>query len=303
MAGTGQSGWTREESEALQRALLAPRFELIPIKGMEEEASHLPAGATVTVTSSPAKGIERTLQAAEWLAERGFHVVPHIAARLVGGDAHLKSITRRLAVLNVREIFVIGGDAREPAGPFRSALDLLLGLSRIEHRVGRIGVAGYPERHPLVDEVALAGALEAKAAYADYIVTQICFDPAVIISWVSSIRRNGIALPVFAGLPGVVDRKQLLSISLKIGVGDSTRFLARHAGMVGMLLKPGGYDPTDLVRGLAPALVSADAGIAGFHVNTFNQVQSSEEWRRALVATLASPGGAPGHDYGTAAHA
>lgn len=37
-------------NEALISVLAHPRFELIPIKGVEEQASYLPAGATVTVT-------------------------------------------------------------------------------------------------------------------------------------------------------------------------------------------------------------------------------------------------------------
>lgn len=47
------------------------RCELMPLFGMQEAAVSLPAGATVTVTCSPRQGLERTLEATEWLVEAG----------------------------------------------------------------------------------------------------------------------------------------------------------------------------------------------------------------------------------------
>jgi hypothetical protein len=48
------------------------------------------------------------------------------------------------------------------------------------------------------------------------------------------------------------------------------------------MLAPGGYDPTGLVRALAP-----DAellGIVGLHSFTFNSVADTAKWREALLA-------------------
>ena len=52
--------------------LSRPRFEMLPTKGAEEQAYHLPEGAKVAVTCSPAKGIETTLRLSEVLLQRGF---------------------------------------------------------------------------------------------------------------------------------------------------------------------------------------------------------------------------------------
>jgi methylenetetrahydrofolate reductase (NADPH) len=49
------------QAAALLRVLRAPTFELIPLKNAMDEAALLPAGATVSVTASPAKGIEATI--------------------------------------------------------------------------------------------------------------------------------------------------------------------------------------------------------------------------------------------------
>jgi len=274
--------------------LLRPRFEILPTKGAEEQADHLPRDAKVAVTCSPTKGIESTLRFSEKLLQRGFRVVPHIAARLVADRAHLEKILRWFDEHSLREIHVIGGDSTEPVGPYASAFELLSAMSRLEHGVEEIGIGGYPDGYPLIDDEELDRALVDKQPFASYVVTQLCFDADAILAWISDIRHRGIRLPVYVGLPGVVDRKKLLQVSLKVGVGDSARFLKKQSGLVGMLLKPGGYSPDELVEKLAPYAGDGHYDIAGVHLYTFNQVESTERWRqRMLVPKEASGTGAP----------
>ena len=270
--------------------LSRPRFEILPTKGAEEQADHLPGDAKVAVTCSPARGIESTLHLSERLLERGFRVVPHIAARLVADRAHLREILRWFDEHGLREIHVIGGDAREPAGPYASALELLVAMSRIDHGVEEVGIGGYPEGHPLIDDEELDRALLDKQPLASYVVTQLCFEADAILGWISDIRRRGIGLPVYVGLPGAVDRKKLLQISLKVGVGDSVRYLRKQAGQVGMLLKSGGYSPDDLVRRLAPYAGDERYNVAGLHLYTFNQVESTEQWRQRMLGPQEATG-------------
>ena len=73
------------------------RFEVFPASGIEDAVVQwVPADQTVTVTASPAKGLDATLGLTERLAARGFRVVPHVSARLVADDAHLADIVARL---------------------------------------------------------------------------------------------------------------------------------------------------------------------------------------------------------------
>jgi methylenetetrahydrofolate reductase (NADPH) len=274
--------------------LSRPRFEILPTKGAEEQADHLPIDAKVAVTCSPTKGIESTLQFSERLLQRGFRVVPHIAARLVAGREHLEEIVGWLDEHELREIHVIGGDVREPVGPYTSAFQLLDAMSQLEHGIKEVGIGGYPEGHPLIDDEELERALLDKQPFASYIVTQICFDAGAILGWISYIRRRGIRLPVYVGLPGAVDRMRLLRVSLKVGVGDSVRFLKKQTGLVRMLLKPGGYSPDELLERLAPYASDELYDIVGLHLYTFNQVESTEQWRhRMLGPQEASGAGAP----------
>jgi methylenetetrahydrofolate reductase (NADPH) len=168
-------------------------------------------------------------------------------------------------------------------------------MSRLEHGIEEVGIGGYPEGHPLIDDEELDRALLDKQPFASYVVTQLCFDADAILGWISDIRHRGIGLPVYVGLPGVVDRKKLLQVSLKVGVGDAARFLKRQAGLVGMLLKPGGYSPDELVERLAPYAGDNHYDIVGLHLYTFNQVESTEQWRQGMLGQKKASGtrGAP----------
>jgi methylenetetrahydrofolate reductase (NADPH) len=271
----------------LSEVLARPRYEVIPTKGTDECIVDLPDEAKVAITCLPAQGIEGTLRLAERLVERGFRVVPHVSARLVLDEGHLKEIVARLGGLEVNEIFVIGGDAKDPVGSFSSAFELLSAMADLEHGFDEIGVGGYPEGHPLIDDDALRQALLDKQRFATYVVSQMCFDSGTILDWVAGIRRLGISLPVLIGVPGVVNKKRLLQICRKIGVGQSARFLRKHGNLVGSLfadlLRFGGYSPDGLVRELAPHVGGRDRGIEGFHFYTFNQVEDTEEWRRRML--------------------
>lgn len=267
-------------------ALLArPRFELVPLKSAEPEADHLPAGSTVAITCSPRRGVDATVGLAERLAARGFRPAPHVAARLVRSGGHLEDLAGRLVAAGVEDVFVVGGDPPQAIGPYDSALDLLEALTERGRRFRQVGIAGYPERHPSIAAGALERALVSKQAMASYVVTQICFDPTAIFRWVTRIRGLGVALPVHIGMPGAVTRRRLLEIALRIGVGDSIRYLTRHGSLVARLVRRGSYRPDAFLARLAPYLAEGGHLVAGVHINTFNQVRSTERWRHRALAT------------------
>ncbi|TLF47355.1 methylenetetrahydrofolate reductase [Halomonas urmiana] len=265
-------------------ALARSRYELLPLADLQEAAHRLPPGAWVTVTCSPRHGIERTLEAAERLSRDGFCVVPHLAARLVRDHDHLEAIAARLSAAGIDDAFVVGGDAPRPAGDYANGLALLEALSQLPGRPARLGVPAYPEGHRQLDGALLQRDLEAKARIADYAVTQMCFESAPLLDWLRRQRAGGLALPVYAGIPGVIAHARLLSVALRIGLGPSTRALGRQRGLLGRLLRPAVYRPEGLMRGLWPSL-EEPGGFAGLHVYSFNQVSATRAWLEALCAS------------------
>ena len=84
-----------------------PRYEVFPAGSVADAvAQWVPAGMTVTVTASPAKGLDATLELTEKLAGLGYPVVPHLSARLVRDDAHLADIAARLIACGVDDVFI-----------------------------------------------------------------------------------------------------------------------------------------------------------------------------------------------------
>lgn len=252
-----------------------PRFEILPLPEAAEEALSLPADGTVTVTCSPSRGLEATLALTEELAAAGWPTVPHLAARQIHDEVALKDVVRRLEAAGVSEVFVVGGDLPSPVGDFDSGLALLEALAELGADFDRVGVPAYPEGHPHMDEATILAVLRAKQPYADYLVTQLSFDPAAIVGWLRTARRAGVSLPAYVGLPGVVDRVRLARIAVRIGVGDSVRFLTRHRGLGRRLGRR--TLPDELVGGLAAQLVPDDH-VVGVHLYTFNRVGPTAAW-------------------------
>lgn len=277
------------EVDAVVQALRRPRYEVLPLEDVPElVAEHVPRDVTVTVTASPARGLDRTVAVAERLAMGGHRVVPHLAARLVADEAHLKEILERLRGGGIGDAFVIAGDVKEPAGPFGGALDLLAAMAELGHRLDEVGIAGYPERHPFIDDDVTIQAMWDKRHFATYIVSQLCFHPRVVATWVRRVRRRGVDLPIHVGVPGPVDAARLLRISTRIGIGESARFARRHTGWLPYLLRAGGYRPGRLVDGLGASLADPASRVAGLHVYTFNEVARTERWRQETLARLAA---------------
>lgn len=271
--------------KALARLLANPRYEVLPLEGaVGEVAAHLPLGAVVTVTSSPAQGPGRTAEVAAELARQGFRAVPHLAARQYSGRDQLAETLGRLEEAGVQEAFVVGGDAEAVPGAYRDGEELMEAVSQLAPGL-RMGVPGYPEGHPQIPQHELDAALERKAGRAGYVIAQLCLDPQAVCEWIIRVRQDGLRLPIFAGVPGAVGITRLLRIARRIGVGDSLRFLSGTGGeLLRGLATPGRFDPGPLSAGLAAA--QDDAAVAGLHLYTFNAVEETEQRRRQLLEQI-----------------
>jgi methylenetetrahydrofolate reductase (NADPH) len=126
------------------RQILSPGSQLY----LSLPASHAPAELCRLVAEVRAVGLEP---------------VPHIAARALKSRNDAQDLLARLnGEAGVTRALVIAGDAERPAGPFADAQALI--ESGLFERSGfiSIGIAGYPEGHPQISNVALASALARK---------------------------------------------------------------------------------------------------------------------------------------------
>lgn len=245
------------------------RIEIIPSEGIVERVKALvPLTTTLTVTCLPHHGIERTMRAAVELSLLGYRVLPHLAARSLHSRADLTGILRDCDAAGIGDVFVIGGDRKNPAGPYASALPVLEDIEQYSGGMIRAGIAGYPEGHPAVGPVDMLDALLAKQHLASHVVTQMCFSAPKILDYAALLRREGVRLPVWAGVAGSVPRTKLVSLATQIGVGSSLKFLSRKGPLARKLLSGDSYSPLGLVSGLE----SQPDDIAGIHLYSFNSL-------------------------------
>jgi methylenetetrahydrofolate reductase (NADPH) len=281
---------TAASRTALADLLRSPTFELIPLKSAMDQAAHLPPGSTVSVTASPTKGLEATVDLASRLQLAGFTVTPHLSARMVRDRAHLVDLVAALDDAGIDRAFVVGGDEKEP-GAYADGLALLRGLAEIGHPFRHVGIPAYPQGHAFIPDGPLLDALRAKAEFAQYMTTQLCFDPVAISTWIGARRAEGLTLPVHIGVPGVAEPQKLLALAARIGVADTHRFLAKNVRFVARLVRSGGfYRPDALLEGIAPSIADPSTNISGFHLYLFNAVEVTEIWRRAKLQTLDAGG-------------
>jgi methylenetetrahydrofolate reductase (NADPH) len=271
------------------------RYEVLPFASAEPEAARVVPPLTLTVTCSPKHGPDHTVDVARRLRALGHRVIVHVAARMVSSREHLDQLLERMAAGGIADVFLVGGDAAEPVGPYPSAVSLLAELSGHELAPRTIGVPAYPEGHPLIAPAVLRADLLEKGHLADYMTTQMCFDPNVLLTWLREMRSAGVSLPAYVGVPGAVDRRRLLEVSLRVGVGTSISFVRKQHG-VRHLFGGGGSVAAHLYAAIAPE-IRESLGVAGVHFFTFNRLvetvrfvdeRSGEESFRSRLADRGS---------------
>lgn len=263
-------------------------FEIVPLKSAEAAIESLPPASTVSVTCSPVKGIDETIRITDRTRAAGHVAIPHLSARMVKSRGHVDAIAAWLRSEAVERIFLVGGDADPPNGPYPDAISFLRDLLEADPALATIGVTAYPDGHSTIPTEALDRALRDKqtllsdAGIEAYATTQMCFDADRLVGWLEGERRAGVTLPIHLGVPGVVDRAKLMTMGMRLGVGTSLRYLRKNRRAMGRLLSQADYDPDSLLDPLADHLERL--GIDGIHCFTFNQVATTARWREQVLS-------------------
>ncbi|MDR6686435.1 methylenetetrahydrofolate reductase (NADPH) [Arthrobacter sp. 1088] len=249
--------------------MLPVRVEIIPSEGIVDVVSKaLPTSTAISITCLPKHGVGATLRAAVQLRELGYTVVPHLAAKAVENRPELTAILGDCSASGITEVFAIGGDG-QPSGSYSTGGELLRDIAQITSGEMAVGVAGYPEGHPDITSLRLVDALLEKQEFATKIVTQMCFSADRIQDYVAMLRREGVLLPVWAGVAGAVPKVKLVSLATKIGVGSSLKFLSRKGPLARRLLIGERYTPDALIEEL-----SVRPGIEGIQLYSFNSLDA-----------------------------
>ena len=275
---------------ALRTLIADARYEVIPLKNLDGQLPHIPKGASVSVTCSFAKGQQTTLDLTRKVIDLGHMAVPHFSARLCPDEAGVAALAQFCRDNSLQEVFLVAGDAPEPVGKYDGVVAFLRDFLAQDHGLQRIGITGYPDGHALIKPQVVHEALHqkqallAEAGVPGWVSTQMHFDTKQWIQWLRDERAAGLTLPVHIGAAGAIDRMKLISLSTKLDIGSSVRFLKKNSGAISRLLRPGGYDPVKFLSPLAK--VADELNIEGVHLFTFNNIDATAAWQQKSLAKL-----------------
>ena len=277
-------------SAALVRFLSRASLEITPrqVEKIPLLARHLQPGARVFIALIDPAEVAPQIAAAKALRAAGFEPVPHIPARFVRDAADLDARVGGFArEAGVNTILALGGGVAQPMGTFDSTLQMMTSGVFERHGITTIGIAGHPEGNPDIEklhgEAMLLTALKDKQAWLKakgcdgFIATQFLFEAAPLAAWAAGLRREGITLPIAAGIPGPATIKTLVKYAAMCGVGNSARFIKKQALNITKLLTVS--SPDDLVEKLAVLNAQKpELGIASPHLYPFGGFDKLFDW-------------------------
>ena len=179
------------------------RYEVLPTASTEDKVlEHVPRDRTITVTASPAQGARGHPRPGR-AARR-----PRLRRRAAPGRAHDQRPRRaRRDLRPARRQGHHPGVRARAATPSRPATTPTRSpCSRTSPRWARpfahVGITGYPESHPTINDDLTIQSMWDKRRYATHVVSNLTFDPAVVRDWVGRMRGRGITMPLLLGIPG-----------------------------------------------------------------------------------------------------
>ena len=202
-------------------------------------------------------------------------MVPHVRAREIADKDHLERISRQIRDLGIDEVFVIRGDG-EKKGIYNNSSQILVELAKAGIGLNKVGIAGYPEGIPGMTSEQLLEGIRARSKIANemgaqlYLVTQMCFDPDLISSYVRNLRQNGIDIPVTVGLPAPEKRGNLYETAVRCRVGNSKEKILEDGR------ENEEFPPDKLVDDIA--IADSNGHILGYHIYSFNRVKRLRKW-------------------------
>ena len=264
------------------------------VPALEEAAAVVPAGTRINVTFLGNEDLGMRVAAARAVREHGFVPVPHLSARRLRSQGELEEFLAALAEVGAAEhVFVVGGDPETPEGPYPDSLSVIRTGVLPRHGVRGVGVSGYPEGHPGIDDAALWSALTDKTAaireqgLEPEVITQFGFDEDPVLQWLAEVRRRGVDTPVRIGVPGPAGVRRLLGYARRFGVGTSAGIVQKYGFSLTNLLGTAG--PDRFLRDLAAGLDPAVHGQVLLHFYTFGGLRATAEW----VREFGTDGGIP----------
>ena len=283
------------KSEAAAEALYETIAELKALKPSFVSVTYGAGGSTRQRTHDLVIRVRRDL---------GVSTVPHLTC-VCHNEQDIRDILERYAEQGVSNILALGGDPpRDLANynkaddAFQHAIDLVSFIRNFpghpDSRGFGIGVAGFPEGHPVTPNRLLEmDYLKAKCdAGADYIVTQLFFNNDDFYDFRERCELAGIRIPILAGIMPITSAKGMRRMA-ELAAGSRypaklLRAIARCGEDEDAVRRVGVHWATEQCRDLL------DNHVRGIHFYTLNQSGATREIYATLgVSDSVALGGGP----------
>jgi methylenetetrahydrofolate reductase (NADPH) len=262
---------------------------LDPLEEAPTIAELLPSGTRVYINHLPRRNLSDALAAAIAVRNAGLEPVIHVAARQIRSRVELTELLESATRLaKVTKILLIGGDAKEPAGPYQDAAAVLRDGCLSSCGISEVGFASYPEGHPSISASTLKQALQEKLRLAArenlgvYIVTQFSFAPTRIVEHCLELWTLAPEVPVYVGLAGPTSPRVLLKFARRCGVSASLRgLMAQGMGAVRVFTHT---DPGEQLTVIARyCLAQRKCNVVGTHFFSFGGATRTAEWMNQQI--------------------
>jgi len=282
--GTGNAVVSRIAAFARKASFETTRLSA---QELEEVRAVTSPGCAIYVSAIPSRPLAEQIVTATHLRNAGFEPVPHLAVRNFSSTAVMESHLKRLVdEAGVSRALVIAGDRAEPEGDLPDALAAIRTGVLQRQGLREIGISGYPDGHPRIDEHTLANALADKLKAAQdaglgvRIVTQFTMSTEPVVSLIKRLRAQGIDNPASIGLAGPTSMTTLLRFARICGVKTSARGLMSNIGLVKNMIGASTADP--IVRALTE--LEGELGEINPHFFSFGGLPATTRWVGAVAA-------------------
>jgi methylenetetrahydrofolate reductase (NADPH) len=242
----------------------------------------IPLNTPVNVAFLGNESHRQRILAAKTIRECGFEPVPIISARRIRSQQDLDDLLGTLVMEATPRCFIfVGGDPRTPSGPYPDSLSLLGSGVLARHRIRDVGIVGYPEGHPKIQDAKLRRALSWKIAFLEdagcsiEITTQFGFDADAIARWIDQLRAMAISAPVRIGVPGPATVATLLRFAAQFGVSVPAG-AAKHSFSLASQVRQVG--PDRFIERLWNRMSEQDVGSVLLHIYPFGGMGPSVRW-------------------------
>ena len=212
---------------------------------LEKAGTAILAGTPINIAFLGNETHAQRIDAALRIRACGAEPVPVISSRRLRSqqdcDALIGAFIEQAAP---KRFMLVGGDPREPAGPYPDSLALLQSGVVQRHGIREVVIAGYPEGHPKIGNDALWRALEWKLKFLHdagctvEFTTQFGFDAQAVVEWIAQLRERGFEMPVRIGVAGPTSAHKLLQFAYQFGVTTSASMLRRYGLALTELVQP-----------------------------------------------------------------